>query len=174
MIRYYTKNEHGGILEFSDGPFQAESEVFETEERIIQGHDLLWYLESEVPKPEPPSLDEARAAKLEEINAAFARAETSGSLTSSLGFAIDATERANRDTEGLITIMEATGTASTYFCDHDNVMREVTLADVKTMRLEIIAHGQALYAKKWALRNAAEAAGSIEELDAIRWDDAGA
>ena len=116
-------------------------------------------------------LENARTAKLAEISAAFAAAEATGHLLSSLGFTIDANERANRDTDGLITILEATGGASTYFCDHNNVMREVSLEDVKTIRLEIIRHGQELYAKKWALRSAAEHAASIEELEAITWSD---
>ena len=60
-----------------------------------------------------PSLDEARAAALAALNAAFAAAEASGKVMSSAGFVIDATERSNRDIEGLITSMEATSTPQT-------------------------------------------------------------
>ena len=130
-----------------------------------------WAAAHPAPEPEPPTLEEARAAKLEEINAAFERAGAAGHVTSSLGFEIDANERANRDTEGLITVLSATGAAGTLFCDYNNVMREVTLDDLKTIRLEIIAHGQALYAKKWLLREAVNAAQSVEEIQAVVWED---
>ena len=120
---------------------------------------------------EASTLDEVRAAKLTEINAAFERAGAGGHVMSSLGFEIDANERANRDTEGLITVLSATGAAGTIFCDYNNVMREVTLNDLKTIRLEIIAHGQALYAKKWLLREAVNAAQTVAEVQAVAWED---
>lgn len=119
----------------------------------------------------PPTLDEARAAKLMEISAAFERAGSTAHVMSSLGFEIDANERANRDTEGLITVFTATGAAGTMFCDYNNVMREVTLEQLKTIRLEIIAHGQALYAKKWVLREAVNAAQTVADIQAVVWED---
>ena len=119
----------------------------------------------------PPTPEEARATKLAEINVAFERAGANGRVMSSLGFEIDANERANRDTEGLITVMTATGMAKTWFCDYHNVMREVTLDGLKTLRLEIIAYGQSLYAQKWALREAVNAARSLEEIQALAWPE---
>ena len=117
------------------------------------------------------SLDEARAAKLAEISAAFEQAGRTAHVRSSLGFEIDANERANRDVEGLITVLTATGAPGTMFCDYNNVMREVTLEQLKTLRLEIIAHGQALYAKKWLLREAVGAAQTLAEIQAVVWED---
>ena len=117
------------------------------------------------------ALEEARAAKLAEINAAFEHAGATGHVMSALGFEINANERANRDTEGLITVLTATGAPGTLFCDYNNVMREVSLDDLKTIRLEIIAHGQALYAKKWLLREAANAAQTVAEVQAVAWGD---
>ena len=130
-----------------------------------------WEAAHPTPEPEPPTLEEARAAKLEEISAAFERAGENGHVTSSLGFEIDANERANRDTEGLITVLTATGVTGTMFCDYNNVMREVTLDDLKTIRLEIIAHGQALYAKKWVLRETVNAAQTVADIQAVVWED---
>lgn len=130
-----------------------------------------WWAAHPAPEPEPPTLDEARAAKLAEISAAFEQAGRTAHVMSSLGFEIDANERANRDTEGLITVLTATNAPGTLFCDYHNVMREVTLEQLKTLRLEIIAHGQALYAKKWLLREAAAAAQSLEEIRAVVWED---
>lgn len=134
----------------------------------------LWQAEKDRLEEEankPPTPEEARATKLAEINVAFERAGANGRVMSSLGFEIDANERANRDTEGLITVMTATGMAKTWFCDYHNVMREVTLDGLKTLRLEIIAYGQSLYAQKWALREAVNAARSLEEIQALAWPE---
>ena len=114
-----------------------------------------------------PTLDEARAAALAELNAAFAAAEAEGRVMSSAGFVIDATERSNRDIEGLITSMEATGTQETTFCAADNSFHSVTLEQLRAMRLEVIAHGQALYTRKWTLRTAIESAQSVEAVQAV-------
>ena len=143
--------------------WEAKPEGYFTPQEWAEAHPA--------PAPEPPTLEEARAAKLAEINAAFERAGETGHVMSSLGFEIDANERANRDTEGLITVLTATGAAGTMFCDYNNVMREVTLEQLKRLRLEIIAHGQALYAKKWLLREAANAAQTVAEVQAVAWGD---
>lgn len=119
-------------------------------------------------KPYPPTLEEARADKLVEIHQAFIEVEETGHLASSLGFTINATPRALRDIAGLITVLEASGEAGTVFCDYQNQMQPVTLADLKTLHLEVIAHGQTLYARKWALREQANAAQTFEELAAVK------
>lgn len=124
---------------------------------------------SEIPPPE--TLDDSRQKKLSNLNAAFLAAEASGSLTSFLGFVIDATERAKRDVGGLITMLESKGEQETFFCDRDNNMQRVTLAQLKTIQLEIIGYGQQLYAKKWGLREAINAATNLKGLNAIRWDE---
>ena len=115
----------------------------------------------------PPTLEESRAAALARLNSAFAAAEAAGKVMSSAGFVIDATERSNRDIEGLITSMEATSTPETTFCAADNSFHTVTLEQLRTMRLEVIAHGQALYARKWELRTAIESAQSVEAVQAV-------
>lgn len=113
------------------------------------------------------SLEDARAAALSSLSSAFAAAEAAGKVMSSAGFVIDATERSNRDIEGLITSMEATSTQETTFCAADNGFHTVTLEQLRTMRLEVIAHGQALYARKWELRTAIESAQSVEAVQAV-------
>lgn len=120
------------------------------------------------PEPVPPTLDEAKSGKLAELAKAFIAAEASGWLASSLGFDIDATERANRDIAGLITVMSQPGAPeTTYFCDHHNQMRPVTLANLHTMQLEIITYGQQLYAQKWQIRTAIEAAETVDAVQAV-------
>lgn len=120
--------------------------------------------------PYPPTLEQARAVKLLELNAAFERAERNGHLMSSVGCEINADETANRNISGLITRMEETGEPSTLFCDYHNQMWQVTLADLKTMQLEVIRYGQGLYATKWRLRQQINKA-APEELDTISWPE---
>lgn len=107
-----------------------------------------------------------KCAKLEILHTAWLEAEATGTVTVD-GITIDATSRSNRDIEGLIISMEAQGTASTMFCAADNSFHEVTLAQLKDFQLAVIGLGQRLYARKWELRTAIEAAETLEELEAI-------
>ena len=126
-----------------------------------------WAAAHPAPEPEPPTLEEARAVALARLDAAFSAAEASGKTMSSAGFVIDATERSNRDIEGLIISLEATGAPETTFCAADNSFHTVTLEQLRTMRLEVIRHGQALYARKWELRTAIETAASADAVLAV-------
>ena len=53
----------------------------------------------------PPTLEQAKAAKISEIRVAFAVAEAGGYIASSLGFRADATRRSIEDIEGLIDLV---------------------------------------------------------------------
>ena len=129
-----------------------------------------WAAAHPAPEPEPPTLEEARAVALARLDAAFSAAEASGKTMSSAGFVIDATERSNRDIDGLIISLEATGAPETTFCAADNSFHTVTLDQLRTMRLEVIRHGQALYARKWELRTAIETAASADAVLAVDID----
>lgn len=124
-----------------------------------------------IPDPEPDAvalLAEARAVRLAELDAAFEAAQRQGHFCSpSLGFEVDANERANRDVAGLITVLRATGQAATTFCDYGNVMRQATLEQLKTLQLELLVYGQMLYARKWALRTAINSAENAETIRAV-------
>ena len=114
------------------------------------------------------SVDATRTRKREELAAAFAKATATAHLTSSLGFEIDANDAANRNVSGLVTLMEAEGAPENLpFCDYNNEIHSVTLAGLRVMQQEIIANGSALYARKWAFRDAINAAATAEELNAI-------
>lgn len=113
------------------------------------------------------SVPNVRARKLSELNASFTQAESDGTLESSVGFTIDANERANRDIDGLIKALENTPEETVMFCAADNSFHEVTLDNLKTMQLEVIGYGQQLYQTKWELRTRIMAAETKEELDAI-------
>lgn len=123
----------------------------------------------ENPKTGLSGLDSLKADKLAEINACFADAERNGSLMSSLGFEVDADNTANRNVEGMIKVLTAKGMEQILFCDHHNVMQAVTLEQLKTLQVEIIAYGQQLYAKKWQLREAVNVATTADEVRAVSW-----
>lgn len=115
-----------------------------------------------------PLLENLKTAYLANLHDAWLQAETNGKVESSVGFVIDATERANRDINGLITALKAKGEKKAMFCDADNNFHEVTAAQLETMLLEIIQHGQQLYENKWRIRTAIEQAATIAELEAVQ------
>lgn len=112
------------------------------------------------------TIDTCKAAYLEILHNTWLAAEANGTVTVD-GITIDATSRSNRDIEGLIISMEAQGIGSTVFCAADNSFHEVTLQQLKDFRLAVIGLGQRLYARKWELRTAIEAAETLEDLEAI-------
>ena len=124
--------------------------------------DLSWYMEK---KPEK-TFEEAKAEKLSELNSKFSQVEKTAYIESSLGFTIDANETANRDLDGLITVMSDDETR--YFCDYNNEMHPVSKADCETMRKEVIANCQNLYTQKWLMRDQIEKATTKEELEKIQ------
>ena len=107
----------------------------------------------------------ARNSRLEELSTKFD--QVCAYCMSSVGFEINADEAANRNISSLIIALEATGQETIRFCAYDNSFHEVTLAQLKTMQLEIIANAQAIYARKWVLRELINVAETVEELDAI-------
>lgn len=123
-----------------------------------------------VPDAEPMPeelLAAARADRLVRLGDAFEHVQRFGHFGSSVGFEVDANERANRDVGGLVTMLEATGEKETLFCDYGNSMRRVTLEQLKRLQLELIAYGRMLYARKWELREAVNAARTPEDVAAI-------
>lgn len=114
-----------------------------------------------------PTLEEVKAEKLGELNVAFVMASQSAHCLSSAGFEINADETANRNISSLIIAMEATGQETVQFCAFDNTFHAVTLGQLRTMQLEIIANAQAIYQQKWVLRERINTAETIEALDVI-------
>lgn len=134
------------------------------EDEIEQGIDGCWYEKGFAPKQ---PLEKARAQRLAELADAFGMASKMAHCLSSAGFEINADETANRNVSSLIYAMEATGQPTVEFCAYDNSFHDVTLARLKTMKLEIISNAQAIYARKWALREQINAAETIEMLNAV-------
>lgn len=112
-------------------------------------------------------LPNVKERKLAELTFALNQVRETAWVMSSLGFQADANDTANTNVDGLIKSMTALNLTSTYFCDYNNVTHLVTIDDLKTLQLEIIQNGQALYAQKWAIRDAINAAKKKEVVDAI-------
>lgn len=116
----------------------------------------------------PPTLDEAKAAKLSEIKTAFAAAEADGFVESSLGFRADATRRSIGDIEGLIDLVSSGALpAPATFRDYDNAYHSLTLDQLNTLRLEVKGRGPLLYARKWELEAAVDAAETVEAVQGV-------
>lgn len=117
------------------------------------------------------TVEEVRSEKLAQLDSAFSSWYSDGAtMVSSLGFEADSDSRAMQDVTGLVTAAEAQATFSDSgltFMDANNVGHEVTLDQLKTLQLEIIASGNAAYQKKWKIRNAIEKAKTKEELEKI-------
>lgn len=113
-----------------------------------------------------PFLESARTLKLKKLHEAWLQAEADATVEYD-GDLVDANERANRDVNGLITAMEAQGVETAEFCLADNTFRTLTLAQLKAVRLAIIAHAQLLYAHKWSRRLQIEGARTFDELEAV-------
>ena len=169
-IQYHNNSGH---IEYKDNSpnMSISNEDYETK---VKPYVDLWQIEKnrileEQRKAEEEynSIENVRARKLNELNLLFEQAETNGTLESSVGFTIDANERANRDIDGLIKSLESTPDETVLFCAADNSFHEVTLDNLKTMQLEVIAYGQQLYTKKWQYREQINQAQTKEEIDAI-------
>ena len=132
------------------------------DDEVEQGFDGNWYEKGHAPqKP----LEEARAAKLTELNTAFTSASETAHCMSSAGFEINADEIANRNIEGLVLVLNEG--ESTLFRDWDNRFHEVKKEQLETMRKEIVVNSQRLYQTKWQIEAGIEAAETVDELDAI-------
>ena len=114
--------------------------------------------------PEKP-LEVARKDKLAELSSKFEEASDAAHCMSTIGFEIDANPTSNRDLEGILLVL-APG-EKTRFCDFYNDFHEVTREDIEVARKEIVLNGQYLYAQKWALRDAINAAKTVAEVEAI-------
>ena len=115
-----------------------------------------------------PSIEEIRSHKLQELHNKFdAWYNGEAVVCSSLGFTADSDSRAKADVDGLIEVMECTGSDASLFRDADNELHQLTLADLKTLRIEIIQNGQFAYQTKWTLEAQINGAETRDEIDAI-------
>ena len=164
MTTYITLDADGHITASADWAFP---ESVATEEDVVRGSDAKLYFAGDEPKS---TLEDAKAVKLTELNTALERASQTAHCISSSGFEINADETADRNISSLIYAMEETGQETVPFCAYDNRFHEVSLDQLKTMKLEIITYVRAMYQRKWELRECIHAAKTIDEVNAIEID----
>ena len=118
--------------------------------------------------PPPATLEEAQELKLEELAQVTALFENNLNkdmyFTSSLGFKVNGDRRTRSNIEDLIAF---TQTFPVAYRDYDNVMRNVTENDLRTMLVEHITNGNNLYQTKWLLESQIQECTTIEEVNAI-------
>lgn len=117
--------------------------------------------------PKKP-LGELKAAKLQELKAAFQNTRETAHCMCALGFEVDANEDANTNIVGLITVMKEGET--TMFRAYDNSFHEVSREDLITIRNNIIKNSQFLYQMKWGMESRINNAVSEEELNSLVWN----
>ena len=114
------------------------------------------------------SLRRYKDKKLEQLKAAWLEAEDKAILTTStIGFPVDANERAVDSIEGRIKTMEAAGQTTINFCDASNTFHEISLEQLKTLQIEVLNYRQSLQEAKWSLRETIEQAADFEAVDAV-------
>lgn len=118
--------------------------------------------------PPPTTLEEVQELKLAELSQVTALFENNLNkdmyFTSSLGFRVNGDRRTRSNIEDLITF---TQTFPVIYRDYDNVMRNVTENDLRTMLVEHITNGNNLYQAKWLLESQIQECTTIEEVNAI-------
>ena len=123
------------------------------------------YVIEEIPQP---SLEEARSEKLNQLHYTFNDwRQSKCTLISSLGFEVDADERAKQDVDGLILKMKKRTIETEMFRDANNEYHNLSLNDLETLQLEIIDSAQQMYKDKWQFEQAIDQATSNQQLDAI-------
>lgn len=115
-----------------------------------------------------PDIDKLKTAKLNELSQLGDKIFNSQDtyLTSSLGFRINARSKALEDINSLIIL----GDEVTYFNDFDDVIHELSVAQLEILQKEVIKSGQNIYQQKWAYRKQIENAQSVEEIQNIKFD----
>lgn len=163
MRRIYTykEKEYYSAHQVRQAIWKEEHKVFtkEPDENKAEFWNELGvtYTEEETP------FETIKSQKLSELESAFSRWYQDGAtLESSLGFTIDADQKAMLDVNGLVTL----GQTAT-FMDAKNYPHTLNLEQLQTLQQEIILAGGQYYQQKWTKRAAIEAATTQEELDAI-------
>jgi hypothetical protein len=124
------------------------------------------------PEPAPPTLEEAKTAKLAEISAAYNTFDATGTAGTSAGYPIQVGQAHVSKLDGAIRFAEMAGASEIYITDADNVTHySVSIADAKGILMEQMGAALAAHLKKQTLRAEVEAAGTVEDVGAVVWGD---
>lgn len=136
-------------------PELKDSDIKETDKEIVNGvfTDTPEYLE--IKRKELLDTLSGESKKLNN------RDNPSMYLTSSLGFRVNADPKSIDNVDSLISI----GDEITQFMDYDNVLHEISVDDLKVIKLEIQKNGCNLYHQKWDMKSRILRAKTLDELN---------
>lgn len=170
MLKYAKiENEETGSVSVGLGTNEAfYQSIGMTLQDVEQGYDGGWYLADKLPVQ---PIEEIRENKLNELKSKANAFEQNVCkdmvINSSIGYLMDGDRRSQANIQGLITVMTAQSLETTPYRCADDVTRNLTKEQLQTVYLECLANGNNLYAQKWALEAAINAAETKEDLDAI-------
>lgn len=163
------EDEETGIVSVGVGTNTAFYEsIGMTLQDVEQGYDGAWYLASKVPsKPLEVSQEEKRNELKQKTDAFEQNLNTDMMIVSSLGYPMNADRRSQQNVNGQLIIMESTGLETISYRCGDNITRDLTAAQLKTLYSEILLNGNNLYQQKWAYEQQIANAQTAAECDAI-------
>ncbi|GHV34420.1 hypothetical protein FACS1894187_04930 [Synergistales bacterium] len=157
-------------MEYRANVFYSQEGNLEVWETKLEGYftEEEWQASHPEPEPEPPTLEEAKIAKLAEITAARFAAETGGVVINGNGISIDT----SRESQALITGAALQATIdSAYSCrwKTTNGFVEFTSEMILAVAVAVRQHVQACFDREADLSELVEAAATVEEIEAVTW-----
>lgn len=131
------------------------------------------------------TVDELKERKLQELKVKTDAFEdnlnTSMMIQSSIGYPMNADRRSQQNIQGMVAMAEAQiasgavqqsdgGELTVPYRCGDNVTRDLTISQLKTVLMEALVNGQNLYTQKWELEQQIAAAQSAEDVANIAID----
>ena len=153
MYAYFTADADGGN--------QVRHDLEPTDENYAT------YVQPFVDVWESAILESERELTLQKLSLAFEKKLTASTVESSLGFTVDADIQALINVQQLQFVMDQEGQETVEFCDADNVLHPITLANVETLEKEIAPVALKLRAWKFATRARINMATTVEEVEEI-------
>lgn len=121
----------------------------------------------EIVTPPLPELDAYKEQRKSELTTLHEAAEKEAHVLCSLGFEINANDRAYRDVQGLL--LTTNDGEMVQFRDYSNIVRTLTKNDLITMQKEIVLNMQSLYSQKWMYRSYIESCESSAQLNNLNF-----
>lgn len=145
----------------ADGGNQVRHDLEPTDENYAT------YVQPFVDVWESKVLESERELTLQKLTRAFEKKLDASTVESSLGFRVDADTQALINVQQLRSVMELGAWESVEFCDADNQLHTITLADVETLEKEIALVALRLRVWKFATRARINEATTVEEVEEI-------
>ena len=145
----------------ADGGNQVRHDLEPTDENYAT------YVQPFVDVWESAILESERELTLQKLSLAFEMKLNDCTVESSLGFTVDADIQALINVQQLQFVMDQEGQETVEFCDADNVLHPITLANVETLEKEIAPVALKLRAWKFATRARINMATTVEEVEEI-------